>query len=193
MLAGEIAKKFVGPKVSRYKTIELALHGIVSTRPDLVVLDLYLGEDDGLEFFEKISKAVPKTRWLLLTCNDKPMVLHRAIRLGIDGIVFKNSSLDDLLNGIRRVLDGNASLCARAQQLLTRAAVNTDVNKLTEGERELLALIGDGQTIKEAAEIMALSQKTLHNRLTGLRDKLKVDSMVDIARYAISVGLSPPP
>jgi DNA-binding NarL/FixJ family response regulator len=193
LLANELNGKLPGRVVGSFRNVPDAISAIGELEPDLVCLDLQLGTDDGLQVFTSLKPRLPLTRWLLLTSAEKVMVVHRAMRAGLNGIVLKQSSVRSIIEVAEKLLNGESGMCGRAFKLLSECAKETPTGKLTTAERELLTHIGKGLTVKESASLLGLSEKTAHNRLVVIREKLNLQSLVELARYAMGVGLVSPP
>jgi two-component system nitrate/nitrite response regulator NarL len=170
-------------------------------QPDLILLDLDLGGDSGLDILPELFATAKQARVLLLTGVRDPEEHHRAIRLGAMGVVLKEKAAEDLLKAIEKVhagevwLDGAlmARVLGRSLPGGDTAAINPEVAKistLTEREREVIALICEGLQNKLIGERLFISETTVRHHLTSIFDKLGVTNRLELVIYAYRHGLA---
>ena len=136
---------------------EEALERAVSETPDVIILDLLLGDEDALTFLPELCEASPKSRVLILTGVQNPDSHRRAIRRGAMGIVLKEHAADQLLKAIKKVHEGEvwierSMVGSMIQELSRPTMLDPEVAKiesLTEREREVIALVGEGLKNKQ--------------------------------------------
>jgi DNA-binding NarL/FixJ family response regulator len=180
-------------------------HDAVATaereQPDLILLDLDLGGDNGLDILPELFATAKQARVLLLTGVRDPEEHHRAIRLGAMGVVLKEKAADDLLKAIEKVHAGEVWLDgALMARVLGRALVGGDqaatnpesakITSLTEREREVIALICEGLQNKLIGERLFISETTVRHHLTSIFDKLGVTNRLELVIYAYRHGLA---
>ncbi|MGH2544096.1 MAG: response regulator transcription factor [Ardenticatenaceae bacterium] len=161
-------------------------------RPDVVVMDVRMPGRSGIEATHEITSAIPGTEVIVLTSYAEDELLFDAIRAGASGYVLKQIGSDDLVRALDAVGRGEALLDPK----LTRRVFNRvrDAERHTEGsvfaeltEQELrvLALIAEGQTNKEIAGRLHLSNGTIRNYVSNLMHKLDVGNRAEAAAFAV--------
>ena len=178
-----------------------ALERATSERPDVIILDLVLGDDDGLAFLPELCQASPNSRVLVLTGVPNPDSHRRAIRRGAMGIVLKEHAADQLLKAILKVNDGEvwierSMMGSMIQELNKPATVDPEVTKidsLTDREREVIALIGEGLKNKQVGERLFISETTVTHHLSSVFSKLEVSDRLELIIYAFRHGLAKMP
>jgi two-component system, NarL family, nitrate/nitrite response regulator NarL len=192
--------RVVGEAAGCDEALKAASHEI----PDVVLLDLDLGSDSGLDIIPQLVSLHQKLRVLILTGVRDPELHRRAIRLGATGIVMKEQAGEMLVKAIRRVCAGEVWMdrCMTAlvvqelrggpesERLDTEAA---RIASLTHREREVVALIAQGFGTARIAKDLFISDKTVRNHLASIFDKLMVSDRLELAIYAVRHGLAPQP
>lgn len=171
-------------------TATAALARIPVARPDVAVLDVRLPDGDGVSVCREIRSVLPGTACLMLTAYRDDQALLDAIIAGAAGYVSKQTCGDDLVSALRKVatgqsvLDPQASLqvMTRLRQQLTRA---DPVAALSEQERRVLDLIGEGLTNREIAQRMFLAEKTVKNYVSSLLAKLGLHHRTQAATLVV--------
>jgi DNA-binding NarL/FixJ family response regulator len=175
-----------------------ALERADSERPDVIILDLVLGDDDGLSFLPELCEASPDSRVLVLTGVQNPDAHRRAIRRGAMGIVLKEHAADQLLKAILKVNEGEvwierSMMGSMIQEFNKPTIVDPEVSKiesLTEREREVIALIGEGLKNKQVGERLFISETTVTHHLSSVFSKLEVSDRLELIIYAFRHGLA---
>ncbi|KAA0595249.1 DNA-binding NarL/FixJ family response regulator [Azospirillum lipoferum] len=163
-------------------------------RPDVVVLDLNIpGDGGGMAVLRTIREESPAVPVLIFSMHEDPAIAARALKAGARGYVTKNDAPDSLASAIGTVLAGRIHLdsgLARDLALMTLSPPSDPLAALTQREREILALVGRGLTAAAVAERLGISQKTVANTCTQIKDKLGADSTRALIRIAIDNGLA---
>ena len=178
-----------------------ALDIVKHEQPDIVLLDLDLHDGDGLELLPNIFAISEMTRVLALTSSRDPEVHRRAVQLGAIGVVSKNKPPDLLMKAIERVHAGEAWLdrsmtASVLRDMLPRnqtKKVNPEEAKiatLTERERGVIKLVGEGLKNKQIAERLFISDITVHHHLSSIYSKLSVSDRLELLIYAYRHGLA---
>lgn len=169
-----------------------ALRAIAETEPDLVLLDLSLGEDSGLELIKQIKATYTELLVLVLSMHDEAYYADRVLRAGAMGYVMKQESASQVVAAIHQVLDGKIYLSeSMASSMLTRMVGGkaqtggSPVDSLTDRELQVLDLIGRGLGTRQIAEQLHLSVKTVENYREHIKAKLKLQSGSELVRYAV--------
>ncbi|SRR5213594_113590 len=162
-------------------------------RPDVAVLDVAMPLLNGVEAAREILRAVPQTRVVLLTGVAGESVVPEALRAGVHGFVVKAQGLDDLVQAIHDVSAGAiyVSPCySRAFIEACRAPNGQDrAEPLSPRERQVLRLIAEGKTTKQAAVLLGIAVKTAECHRTSIMDKLDIHETAGLVRYAIRKGV----
>lgn len=162
--------------------------------PDVVLLDLDLGDEDGLEWLPRLAAAAPQARVLILTALRDRARDEEALRAGARGLVLKDAPPDVLLQAIRSVAVG--ALWFDPRVLASSKAGDRDdagagaLAQLTPREREIVALVGEGLRNDDVAKRLGISEKTVRNHLTTVFDKLGVSGRLELVVYAFQHGLA---
>ncbi|MBK1838542.1 response regulator transcription factor [Azospirillum sp. YIM B02556] len=163
-------------------------------RPDVVVLDLNIpGDGGGMAVLRSIREETPAVPVLIFSMHEDPAIAARALKAGARGYVTKNDAPDSLASAIGTVLAGRIHLdngLARELALMTLSPPSDPLADLTQREREILGLVGRGMTAAAIAERLGISQKTVANASTQIKDKLGADSARALIRIAIDNGLA---
>jgi len=169
-----------------------ALKLIRKTRPDLVIVDLLLGGDDGLDLVKTMKKHHPKIPALVLSMHDESVYAERSLRAGAKGYVTKQQLDETLLLALRRVLGGETYLSKKlearlAMKYLGGETLETDASleALSDRELQVFRLIGEGHSTRQIAELVNLSVKTIESHLEHIKQKLTLASSVELAQRAI--------
>ena len=160
--------------------------------PDLVILDLWMGGNDGFELLKQIRACWPEIRILAYSMNDERVFGRRVLQAGAAGYLMKSHGLDELLKALRVVADGgryvSAALAAELADTALRSiqdpAKPAVLAALTDRELQILRLIGSGQTTAFIAETLHISPKTVGAHREHLKDKLGLTDAAALARHA---------
>jgi two-component system, NarL family, nitrate/nitrite response regulator NarL len=178
-----------------------SLAAIANEIPDIILLDLDLGDENGLDLLPELIAAVPDARIILLTGLRDPEVQRRAILLGAMGLVSKQKAADTVIRAIEKVYAGEVWLDRAMIASILNDRVNTSVApdqnvetlriaKLTEREREVIWLIGEGIKNRQIAARMYISEATVRHHLTSIFAKLGVADRFELVIYAFQHGLA---
>ena len=169
-------------------TAEEALRRIPATHPDVAVLDVRLPDGDGVEVCREIRSAHPETACLMLTSFADDEALFSAIMAGASGYVLKQVRGTDLIDGVRRVGQGESlldpSLTSRVLERLRQPAAPDELAGLTDKERKVLDLITEGMTNRQIGEQLFLAEKTVKNYVSNLLAKLGMSRRTEAAAFA---------
>jgi len=165
-----------------------ALIRITAAQPDVAVLDVRLPDGNGVEVCREIRSLFPHIHVIMLTSYADDEALFNAIMAGASGYVLKEIRGTDLISAIRQVAAGNSLLDPSVtKQVLERLRngnkVNDELSGLTEQEKTILMLIGEGMTNRQIGEKMHLAEKTIKNYVSGLLAKLGMERRTQAAAY----------
>jgi len=175
-----------------------ALRLAESTRPDIIILDLILVDDDGLTFLPELREVSPTSRVVVLTGVANPDSHRMAIRRGAMGIVLKEHAAELLLKAIQKVHEGEVwidrSMMGSVLQDLNRPGdidpEKAKIRSLTEREREVIALVGEGLKNRQIAERLFVTETTVTHHLSSVFSKLEVSDRLELLIYAFRHGLA---
>ncbi|WP_215452735.1 response regulator transcription factor [Streptomyces sp. ATCC 21386] len=173
-------------------TVEQALVRVPALRPQVAVLDVRLPDGDGITVCRELRSRMPELVCLMLTSFDDEEALLDSIMAGASGYVLKQIRGSDLVSAVRTVAAGQslldpsatARLMARLRQGPKEEQEPEALPGLTEREREILALIGEGLTNRQIGQRLFLAEKTVKNHISRLLAKLGVERRVQAAVIA---------
>lgn len=161
-----------------------ALKLVRENAPDVVVTDIEMPERSGLELAADLKLAESKARVIILTTFARPGYLRRALEAGARGYLLKERPVSELAEAIRRVHSGLRAI----DPDLAADAWDTDEDPLSDRERQILRLAGEGHTSAEIANALHLSEGTVRNYLSEAITKLGANNRTDAARMARARG-----
>ena len=173
-------------------TAAAALARIPALRPDVAVLDVRLPDGNGVSVCRDIRSKMPDVACLMLTSFSDDEALMNAIMAGAAGYVLKQIRGSDLIGAVRTVASGESMLDADAasrvmQRMRDQSARYDPLTGLTEQERKILELIGQGLTNRQIGERLFLAEKTVKNYVSALFAKLGMERRTQAAAYAARV------
>ncbi|WP_249666295.1 response regulator [Nocardioides faecalis] len=194
MLLGiEPGIEVVGEAGDGVEGVELA----VKTAPDVVLLDVRMPKKSGIEACVAIKESVPTTKIIMLTVSDEEADLYEAVKSGASGYLLKDSSIEEVAQGIRVVADGQSlispSMAAKLiEEFKTMSAPERATGpalKLTERELEVLRLVAKGLSNRDVAGQLAISENTVKNHVRNILEKLQLHSRMEAVMYAVRAKL----
>ncbi len=161
---------------------------------DLAVLDISMPGMTGIQAAQELSRLRPRLRTLILSMHDSEQYFLEAIRAGASGYVLKTVADHDLIAACRAAMRGEPFVYPAVERSLLGRALTDDESSavLTGRESQILALIADGHTSREIADMLVISPRTVERHRENLRHKLGLRNRVDLTRYAIRAGLISP-
>jgi DNA-binding NarL/FixJ family response regulator len=172
-------------------TAEEAVATFMRARPDLVVMDIQLGRDNGLEAARRIRAAAPDVVIVVVSAHRDPTWVVRAAQAGVSAFAPKTGSLSEMLSVLRSARNGGMLI---APSLFNAAAAVIPesgglVEKLTGREREVLILMGRGMGVSAIARLLAISVHTCRGYVKSIHAKLDVRSQLEAVVKAQRLGL----
>ena len=148
----------------------------------LIIMDISMEGMSGLDALSKIITRIPKQKILILSMHDSDLVIEKAKKLGAMGFVTKSDISDNLFQAVERILQGQDFF----PEIKTS---DNQLNELNEREFEIFKMIASGKTIKNIAADMNISQKTVANYQTSIKQKLEIDNPIEFYKLAVEFNL----
>ena len=170
---------------------EKAIAVCYKNMPDVVLMDLVMPKMNGAEATEAILKNCPQVKVIALTSFKEQDLVEGALKAGAIGYLLKDVDADDLATAIRQAYAGKPTLAPEAAQILIQASrqVYHPGIDLTSREREVLALLVEGRTNPEIAEILVVSKSTVKFHVSSILTKLQVSSRTEAVAKALQENL----
>jgi two-component system, NarL family, response regulator NreC len=162
-------------------------------KPDVILLDVVMPGESGIDVLPKLKKESPETQVLVLSMQDDPSYVREAFAAGASGYVLKEAVDEEVVAAVREVAGGgryvHPTLGARlvAADAAERAAAEAD--PLSDREREVLRLLALGHTNQEIAEQLYISVRTAESHRAHIMEKLRLTTRAELVRYALSHDL----
>jgi DNA-binding NarL/FixJ family response regulator len=166
-----------------------------AAQPDVVLMDLQLGEGSGVDATKQILQARPDTRILALSASAEHDDVLAAVKNGASGYLVKSASGGELDDAVRRTAEGDAVFSPGLAGLLLgeyrrlHDEPEPDAPTLTARETEILRLVARGLTARQIASRLTLSHRTVENHVQNTLRKLQLHNRVELVRYAIEHGI----
>lgn len=169
----------------------------IALTPDVVVTDISMPNLNGIEATRLIRAGSPQTKVIALSMHATPQYLSAMFRAGASGYLMKDCDFDELVAAIRRVAAGGSYVSPVVSQCIiqsyVQAALGPQIDAfavLTGREREILQLIAEGHAVRDVAQRLHLSPKTIEGHRLRIMGKLGIDSIARLTKYAIAQGLT---
>lgn len=193
MLSLESDIQVIGEAASGQEALEI----IPRLQPDIALLDVRMPDLDGLVTLERLKRIYPPVAVIMVTLYDDIDYLKRAVAAGAAGYILKDVSRDELVRAIRIVADGGSiiqptmlrELLQHISQFHPRPSRSPIESPLTSRECEVLALIAEGKTNQEIAEILFVSPTTVKTHIQNILQKLHASDRTQAAVLAIRAGI----
>lgn len=189
--------------------LEEARQAVINCEPDVIVLDLTLGREDGRELLKWLALRLGPPPTLVLSMLEEALYATDVLALGARGYLSKSCPPEQIIRGIRTVLGGKVALSDQATERLvkrlakgrdqrgvpggTTTGLTADTDRLTPREREVLTLIGHAYSTREIADALGCAVKTVDSHKRAICEKLGLDSTDVLLRYAITHHELPAP
>ena len=171
---------------------EKAYQILAELKPDVMVMDLSMPGMGGLEAIRRILMRYEKAKILVLSMHEDLSFANQALKLGAKGYLTKNTLADDLVKSIETVMQGDVFLSDEIAKKMAMQSIsgNQDpVHELSAREFEIFRLLAEGLDIDAIASTLNISSKTVSNYQTMIKQKLNINTPIELIRYAIKVGV----
>lgn len=164
--------------------------------PDLILVDIGMPQLNGLDAIERVRARRPGARLIVLTMNQDPDTAAEAIRRGAAGYVLKTSGSSELFEAVAEVLRGKTyvspTIAGGPSGVFAAEAVRQKDSGLTLRQREVLQLLAEGRSMKEAARILDVTPRTIAFHKYSIMEQLRVRNTAQLVQHAVSLGLVRP-
>ncbi len=185
--------KIIGEASNGREAVELA----GTLNPDVVLMDVAMPQLNGIEATRQIHSAQPDTRIIMLSMHKDRQYVFESLKAGASGYVPKDAAYTELITAIETVMSGRTYLPPPLQDMIMddyaqRAQgkqISTDLEKLSGREREVLQLIGEGNSSMEIARLLHISVRTVDTHRQNIMGKLEIRTIAGLTKFAIRHGL----
>ena len=174
-----------------------AMHVLVSSRPDVLIVDISLTGPDGIDLLKNIRTTHPTLPVLILSMHDELIYAERALRAGANGYIMKQEATEKVLVALRRILNSEIYVSERiADRMLKNyitgsgSARESSLGDLSDRELEVFRLIGEGHGTRQIAEELHVSIKTVESYQAHIKEKLCLRSARELVQHAIQWNMS---
>ncbi len=165
-------------------------------KPDVILLDVVMPGQSGLDAAPEILAAAPQAKILVLSMQDEPSYVRQAFSAGACGYLLKEAADDELVQAVREVAAGGRyvypPLGARLAAAEAEARARVEADPLSEREREVLRLLALGHTNQEIAKLLFISVRTAETHRAHVMQKLRLSTRAELVRHALHQGLLEP-
>jgi two-component system, NarL family, response regulator NreC len=164
-----------------------------AVQPDVILLDVVMPGESGIEVLPKLLKESPETQVLVLSMQDDPSYVREAFAAGASGYVLKEAVDEEVVSAVREIASGgryvHPALGARMITAEAEERAAAEADPLSEREREILRLLALGHTNQEIAQQLYISVRTAESHRAHIMQKLRLSTRAELVRYALSHGL----
>jgi DNA-binding NarL/FixJ family response regulator len=193
MLVEVLAKEGHYELVGQCGDGHVGLKMCLDTKPDVVVLDAKLPGLNGVDLLRRLNKKIPRTRVLVFSGLENPVVVREMLEAGASGFVEKTAGFLDFKKGLAAVASGGTyfgpAIAAVLRNVVAHPETAASQDFLTEREREVLKLVAEGNSTKEIGSKLGISPKTVDNHRTNLMRKLNIHDVASLTRHALELGI----
>jgi len=169
-----------------------AVFGVRAHKPDVILLDVVMPGESGIEALPKLLHEAPDAKILVLSMQDDPQYVREAFAAGAKGYVLKEAADADVVDAIRQVAAGGSyvhpTLCARMVAAEAAAQAAAAADPLSDREGEVLKLLALGHTNQEIAKQLFISVRTAETHRAHIMRKLGLETRAELVRYALEHG-----
>ena len=166
------------------------LSAAAELKPDVIVLDIAMPLLNGLDAARQLKKTMPAIKLIFLTMNEDPNVASEAFRAGASGYLLKTSAASELTKAIKEALCGRSYVTpvitqGMAESFIRQPGDDWDAPKLTPRQREVLQLLAEGRSMKEAAKILNVTPRTVAFHKYRMMKEFSLKNNADLIRFAL--------
>ncbi|PHM49618.1 response regulator transcription factor [Xenorhabdus miraniensis] len=172
--------------VGQYSSASEAWSDLLKKTIDVVIMDISMPSESGLQLLARLRPTCPNFRTIMLSIHDTAALVQSALDAGARGYLTKCCGPEELIQAVRTVHKGEIYLCADALKALRQRPQEVSVLQiLTSREKEIFKLLINGVSVKDIAEQLELSPKTVHVHRANILSKLQCDSTIELVHYAL--------
>jgi two-component system response regulator NreC len=167
--------------------------------PDIVVMDISMPDINGMDATREIVRDFPEVKIIALSMHSAKKFVREMFKAGASGYLLKDCEFDELANAIRTVNSGKSYLSPEITDVVVDSYVRTSTedessvfSDLTKRERQVLQLMAEGKTTKQIGLKLHISPKTVEAHRLRVMEKLNIDNVAQLTKYAIQEGLTSP-
>ena len=169
-----------------------AVSAALNTRPDVILMDISMGEGDGITACRAIMEADARQRVVMLTMHAEIDLIRQSLKAGAVGYLIKDATFDEVLNALKLVCNGDVIISPEFAHALLLEAEGQQVvqpSVLSEREMEVLQLLAEGNSTPEIADTLFISQKTVKNHLASIYEKIDARDRTHAVIRAVKIGI----
>ncbi len=183
--------------VASCRSAEMALKELPRQKPNVVLMDINLPRMSGVDCVRELKKILPDTKIVMLTGDDRDELVFESLKAGADGYLCKAASPGEIMKAVEEVHEGGAQMsgqiAAKVVEFFHRKGKSmNNTGRLTEREKEILALLSEGLMYKEIADKLGISYQTVNGHIKNIYEKLQVNSRSEaISKYLGDTSFKP--
>jgi len=165
--------------------------------PDVVVLDVKLPDENGIDLTRQICEKYPDMKVLVISADLLKHIIDQAVSAGAQGVMLKESVYSELVDAVKAIHENKRHFCTRVKEIIAidwAGRLQTDkaasLSALSTREREIVKHISEGKSIKEIASLVNRSTKTVDANRRNIMKKLSIESIPELVKFAIAEGLT---
>jgi len=168
-----------------------ALQGISNKKPDLIIVDISLQGNNGIELTKSIKALYKDLRIMVLSMHDEHIYAQRVLRAGANAYVMKQEPPDRVIEAIRKALKGDIYVSEKVGAQILHQIVSgqktseSPIDRLSDRELEVVQLIGEGKTTREIAASLNVSVKTIESHRANIREKLNLKNAPALVQFCV--------
>lgn len=174
-----------------------AIQKAIELSPDILIMDISMPELNGIEAAKQIAKVCPQVKVVFLSMYATREHIFRALQSGAKGFLLKESVGEEVVKAVREIVNGSRYFSQKItdivvdefMDLLSPAALEDPLEKLSEREKEVLQLVVEGKSSSEIANALFLSPKTVETYRSRIMDKLGIKDLPGLIKFAIQRGI----
>jgi DNA-binding NarL/FixJ family response regulator len=196
-LLADALKSILEPKYEVVGTVgdgRALLEAAEKLRPDVIVVDIAMPKLNGLDAAQNLKQKMPGVKLIFMTMNEDPYLVGEAFRVGGSAFLLKQAAAFELTDAIEAVLKGGSYVSPRATKGLSEISlrepnVRDHAPEPTPRQREVIQLLAEGRTMKEVAQVLKITTRTVASHKYGVMDLLQIKSNAELVQYAIKRGI----
>lgn len=177
--------------VGSFSRGETALAFLAENEVDLILLDVSIPGENGMDLCQEIKKINPLIVVLMLSNRSERSIIMQSIQYGASGYLLKNASIELLIRSIREAFNGGIVFCEDVKAIISKSAASEleDFPKLTKREKEILKLVAEGKTSVLIARELSLSSLTVHTHRKNIMNKFRAKNVAELTKIVVQYGI----